>query len=437
MSSSAPQDIRIFVSHSSADNVFGSRLAEDLRRMLGDPTSVWYDSDGGLRAGDAWWRTIVDEVTSRPIFLVIWSPDARDSKWVNDEIDLAWQLKNDVVGKKIFPVICRPCELRGDLRTRQAVVFYHPETYDERFRFLLTALGVSLDVETAPATPAIHPSMPEPAPTPTPALPPVPAPTSAPTPAPIPDLPPRTTVDLPSELIQSAPRRAPHELLLLSIDNHWPPARVQMSGSTVTIGRESGNDVVIADPAVSRFHLRLTRQRAGWQVEALPDSKPLYVNGEARVTALFGPGDQLVIGGTVLRLEPLVELATATTLGANLRTILASGFTPTLLVETHNVRFHAPLRAEIIHIGRAPDCGLVLPSWSISAHQAALHRSAHGEYDLEPVRGAPNPFLLAGHPVTRRITLRHGQTLTVGTVGAPDQLVKMTYLAPGAYSQER
>src|SRR5262245_8319762 len=139
MSTPQAPNIRIFVSHSSSDNEFGIRLSDDLRRVLGDPTAVWFDSAGGLQAGDAWWRTIVAEVTARPIFLVIWSPDAQASSWVNDEIDLAWQQKNDPGGKRIIPLLYRPCSLREDLRTRQVISFTTPQEYERGFSALLAA----------------------------------------------------------------------------------------------------------------------------------------------------------------------------------------------------------------------------------------------------------------------------------------------------------
>jgi hypothetical protein len=113
-------DMRIFMSHSKDDNVLGVRLAEDLRRVLGDPAAVWYDSSGRLHPGVGWWQTIIKEVRERPIFLVIWSPAASDSEWVNDEIDLAWLGMNDPGGKTIIPLIWRPCEMRDDLRTRRS-----------------------------------------------------------------------------------------------------------------------------------------------------------------------------------------------------------------------------------------------------------------------------------------------------------------------------
>ena len=45
---------RIFVSHSHLDNDFGTRLAQDLRRVLKDESAVFYDVLGGLHGGETW-----------------------------------------------------------------------------------------------------------------------------------------------------------------------------------------------------------------------------------------------------------------------------------------------------------------------------------------------------------------------------------------------
>ncbi len=71
---------RIFVSHSHMDDAFGQRLIADLRRDLGSEDAVWYDVSGGLHGGDAWWRRIVAEITTRDTFIVVLSPDAVASK---------------------------------------------------------------------------------------------------------------------------------------------------------------------------------------------------------------------------------------------------------------------------------------------------------------------------------------------------------------------
>ena len=55
MSTPSQPQHRIFISHSHIDNEFGTRLAQDLRRALGDESAVWYDNLGGLHGGDTCW----------------------------------------------------------------------------------------------------------------------------------------------------------------------------------------------------------------------------------------------------------------------------------------------------------------------------------------------------------------------------------------------
>lgn len=134
------------MSHSHADNAFGLRLVGDLRARLGDD-AVWYDASGGLHGGDAWWSTIRRELRERPIFVVILSPDAVASAWVNNEIDLAWKQRGSATGKVIIPVLLAPCAIRDDLDTIDPVSFVPPTNYQAAFAALLDTL------RTAPAHP--------------------------------------------------------------------------------------------------------------------------------------------------------------------------------------------------------------------------------------------------------------------------------------------
>jgi pSer/pThr/pTyr-binding forkhead associated (FHA) protein len=221
------------------------------------------------------------------------------------------------------------------------------------------------------------------------------------------------------------------QLITLSIDGLWGPRRVSLQRSVVTIGRDDENDLSLVDPTVSRFHVRLARQGVGWRVERLGDAKPMYVNGERREMAMLGHGDQLVIGGTVLRLEqPGVQAKSMRVRKADAREArgaLASGLVPELLVATPILRFSAPLRADVVSVGRAPECTLVIPSPLISARQALLRRMPDGRYELRSEREATNRFTLRGRVVRRR-TLRAGDTLTLGS-RAQNQYVTLTYLA--------
>src|SRR5262245_25582342 len=126
---------RIFISHSSADNAFGQQLAEDLRKMGYD---TWYDSSpgrdaSGLIGGDPWWERIQMELTGRPIFLVILSPSAMASRWVRDEVSIAWQQKNSATGKVIIPILYQNTPVFPALATIQYVSFVEQRYPEEAF----------------------------------------------------------------------------------------------------------------------------------------------------------------------------------------------------------------------------------------------------------------------------------------------------------------
>ncbi|HEY7019572.1 MAG TPA: tetratricopeptide repeat protein [Ktedonobacterales bacterium] len=135
---------RIFISHSSGDNTFGDELVSLLRAAGCD---VWYDSQGrpdahtgewqdGLYAGDSWQNQIVKELTERNVFVVILTQKAVASKWVQDELQLAWSDRNsaDVTkGKVIVPVLRETCDI-PKLLTLIQYVDYRPEADQEKAR---------------------------------------------------------------------------------------------------------------------------------------------------------------------------------------------------------------------------------------------------------------------------------------------------------------
>lgn len=73
-------------------------------------------------------------------------------------------------------------------------------------------------------------------------------------------------------------------------------------GDTIRIGRDLSNDIVIQDPEVSRYHVRLTRNRRGFVVEDQGSTNGSFVNNEQ-----FREARQLVTND-VLRLGSLVQL---------------------------------------------------------------------------------------------------------------------------------
>ena len=144
---------RIFVSHSHLDNAFGTKLVQDLRRALTEDSAVFYDVMGGLHGGDSWWNKIVEELTTRDVFLLILSPDAMNSRWVRKEIDIA--LNQD---KLILPVLYQTCAIRADLKIIQIISFLAPKPYEVAFQEILVALHLPVETPLEPKKPTSQPN---------------------------------------------------------------------------------------------------------------------------------------------------------------------------------------------------------------------------------------------------------------------------------------
>lgn len=89
-----------------------------------------------------------------------------------------------------------------------------------------------------------------------------------------------------------------------------PNLRFPLVKDQSTIGRSAGNDLVLADPEISRRHARLVRQPGYFAIEDMGSTNGTFVNGQriSRLTALQH-GDAIDLGDTV-RLRYWVEGAT-------------------------------------------------------------------------------------------------------------------------------
>jgi tetratricopeptide (TPR) repeat protein len=92
--------LRVFVSHSHADESFTLQIVTALRFAGAD---VWYD-EHDLGSGQLL-ETIERELRSRPVFIIILSPDSLMSDWVKNEAMWAFNLLRRDPARIIIPVI--------------------------------------------------------------------------------------------------------------------------------------------------------------------------------------------------------------------------------------------------------------------------------------------------------------------------------------------
>ena len=80
----------------------------------------------------------------------------------------------------------------------------------------------------------------------------------------------------------------------------------------LTVGRAEPADVCVADPGVSRLHVRFTRESYGLRVIDLRSRNGTWVRGMRITEALLTTGDSVVIGNTSV----LIQSVSAAAMGA-------------------------------------------------------------------------------------------------------------------------
>jgi tetratricopeptide (TPR) repeat protein len=154
MAEATPNQMRIFVSHSHEDDNVCRALVTALRDAGAD---VWYDEQN-LTSGRLG-PTIERELRARPVFIVMLSPAALASQWVEDEARWAYNLMRRDPARIILPVLCETV-IEDDIwlflqdfkRIEAPGVTPFPK--QERVQRTLRALALTPKGETpAPATP--------------------------------------------------------------------------------------------------------------------------------------------------------------------------------------------------------------------------------------------------------------------------------------------
>jgi hypothetical protein len=85
----------VFISYSKRDRAYATRLAKFLQENGFD---VWMDNQ--IEPSDDWWKSIVTALKTCGAFIVIMTPEADASDWVQREVTIADQLK-----KPMFPLL--------------------------------------------------------------------------------------------------------------------------------------------------------------------------------------------------------------------------------------------------------------------------------------------------------------------------------------------
>ena len=98
----------------------------------------------------------------------------------------------------------------------------------------------------------------------------------------------------PAEQSLGPNRELSRPLRLLPIDPGTP--QMSLVSDPVRVGRADDNDLVLADPEVSRHHARLEPVGQGWRAIDLGSTNGTWVNGVRLNAAAIDAGDELAFG---------------------------------------------------------------------------------------------------------------------------------------------
>ena len=91
--------------------------------------------------------------------------------------------------------------------------------------------------------------------------------------------------------------------LTLIVSSHGrPDRRVALAGSVLRIGRAVDNEVVLSDERVSRHHGLIAASHGSLVYRDLASANGSYLRGQRVSEVALGPGDELTLGSTSLRL---------------------------------------------------------------------------------------------------------------------------------------
>lgn len=101
------------------------------------------------------------------------------------------------------------------------------------------------------------------------------------------------------DIVQATSDPDSHPFLVL-MTGPKPGTPYPLQGDTINLGRDLSNDILIQDPEISRFHLRLRRVGSDYEVEDLKSTNGVLVNGE-RLSGkrVLQPDDVLQVGTMV------------------------------------------------------------------------------------------------------------------------------------------
>lgn len=192
------------------------------------------------------------------------------------------------------------------------------------------------------------------------------------------------------------------DLAVTIFDMNAQPQRIALNSfnkSTVTFGREAGNDIVLKSNIVSRKHGRFSLRGGRWYIE----DKSTY-SGSGSTNGLIYNDSSIaakpVYDGDIIRVDDGVE-----TTSDGVLLIFSSA-------DSRSVwnAFSIP-QAGSLTIGRGSECDIVLPHISVSKYHAKIVKENGGFYITD--NGSTNGVVINNNALSGKVRLHEKDVITI------------------------
>lgn len=129
----------VFLSHNSNDKPWVRSLA---KRLTEDGVVVWLD-EAELKIGDSLIDRISEGIENMEFIAAVISENSISSSWVQKELSLA--MSKEIKGERVavLPLVIGKCDLPASLADKLYADFTDSDNYDNEYRKLLRAIGVT------------------------------------------------------------------------------------------------------------------------------------------------------------------------------------------------------------------------------------------------------------------------------------------------------
>ncbi len=224
----------------------------------------------------------------------------------------------------------------------------------------------------------------------------------------------------------------------------------ELTGETLTIGRATDNDVVLANPGVSGHHATIARNGETFELTDNGSSNGVYVDGKRVERHPLKYWEDIQVLDFVLKFRPRgrlpgekggdLEIPDEVQEGAATAEIDVSGIRDTLERHSRNnrrkqsrttfyltahieqQRVKYPLTNVKLSIGKAESCEIKTSGWFAPRVAAQIQRHSDGFYVVPRRRGKTH---LNGSKITAPTQLREGDCLAVRNVVMMFEKVEM------------